>query len=234
MSTSTDRLLKRSLKLARRRPPAPRDVRFDSSANLLYWTPPQSDRDFTHYRIRIGTDIGRPDYELSSGQTRLSLQGVERVAVSCYNANTGLEGVPTRLSGIVSSGGARDYEARLVFEFSEFDPIDVLADIAANHRRTRLEAGERFQPGSAVLQTKEQVDGDIVMDVLVSADGGATWATIFDADKPTAVDGFTTGPEVTTFTITELNPDDLLRYDVLTCGNNTVVSGELVIRGRVV
>jgi hypothetical protein len=141
--------------------------------------------------------------------------------------------------GIIGGGGGtgsgiRDYESRLVFEFSEFDPIDVLADIAANHRRTRLGAGERVQLTSAVLETKEPVDGNIVMDVLVSADGGATWATIFDADKPTAVDGSTTGPEVTTFAITELNPDNLLRFDVVACGNNIAVSGELVIRGRVV
>ena len=72
------------------------------------------------------------------------------------------------------------------------------------------------------------------MDALVSTDGGLTWNTIFSGAKPRVEDGETIGVEVTDFAITHLNPEDLQRYDVLAIGNNTVVSGELVTRGRVV
>jgi hypothetical protein len=59
--------------------------------NLLTWKAPRDDRQISHYRIRIDTDIGDPDIELPAGQRTVPLYGGDTFYLSSYNAVTKIE-----------------------------------------------------------------------------------------------------------------------------------------------
>lgn len=84
-------LLKRNLTMSRFRPGRPRSLRFED--NLLKWQPPADDSAVTHYRLRIDTDSGPPDYEVSAGQTSLQLFRGQSFVLSAYNSITRQESV---------------------------------------------------------------------------------------------------------------------------------------------
>lgn len=91
MSTVLDRMVKRNFQMSARRPPPPREVQYDASTGALSWLPPADRTDFTHYRIRVGTDFGPPNYEVSAGQTSFQIWSGSVFYVSTYNQVNGTE-----------------------------------------------------------------------------------------------------------------------------------------------
>ncbi len=71
------------------------------------------------------------------------------------------------------------------------------------------------------------VGADLVVDVLISTDGGATFNTLWTAtpaNRPKVAAG-STGNTGTTFAVTTGSPGDLLRFDVVQIGSTTAGSG---------
>ncbi len=71
------------------------------------------------------------------------------------------------------------------------------------------------------------VGADLVVDVLISTDGGVTFNTLWTAtpaNRPKVADG-SAGNTGTTFAVTSGSPGDLLRFDVIQIGSTTAGSG---------
>ncbi len=231
---STRRLVARGLKITQTRPGKPGELAFNSDGNVLTWKKPSTGGPFTHYLVRIDADAGQPDFQLGAQEVSVVLTSGTWVSISAYNETMGWEGPKAFLEYTRGTAGT-DWQKTITFDYPAEDPIQVEDNVSADHLQVRLLEGKRVQLHSVVLRTKENVTGDLVFDLKRSADGGATWATIFnsgDANKPRALDGTRTAPPVTTFAIEYLNVDDLIRPDVLAIGSNTVVSGAIFILGR--
>lgn len=102
--TRVRNLVVRATGITTRRPRAPRELSYDETLGLLSWKAP-ADRGFpfTHYRIRVDTDGGEPDFELSAGQTSLQFRGSAAIYLSTYNSTNGLESTKVTITVTASS-----------------------------------------------------------------------------------------------------------------------------------
>lgn len=116
-ASQTERLIARTGKITRQRPPAPREVRFAADTNQLTWKPPADKKLFTHFRVRVDSDGGEPDFEVSAGQTSINIPyGAKQFWVSTYNEVNRLESVKMRCSA--ETGVAGDEAAPSVLNFA--------------------------------------------------------------------------------------------------------------------
>jgi len=109
---------------------------------------------------------------------------------------------------------------------------DAATDILVNRYRIVLEPGQIITLRKCATTAKTgPVGSSFEADILVSTDNGLTWDTIFASGKAVIVNGNFKGDE-TVFAIDILNPDDLLRVDVV--GNDGEAEGiEIVLEGYV-
>lgn len=93
MAERTERLLARTAQLSKRRPPPPRELKFTQSTKLLTWKQPPDQKYHTHFRVRVDSDSGSPDFELSAGQQSVMIPTgwSHFLCVSTYNDQNQME-----------------------------------------------------------------------------------------------------------------------------------------------
>lgn len=86
----TERLTKRNLARAARRPVPPRDLKLDG--NILSWAEPMDKRDVTHYIVRSASDVDNIRFKVPVGVTQVAAAiGDSRFFVTSYNEATDVE-----------------------------------------------------------------------------------------------------------------------------------------------
>jgi hypothetical protein len=219
--TASDRLAYRQFKITTKRPEPPRELGF--LGNLLTWKPPQRDENVTHYRIRIDTDAGDPDYEVSAGQKSQLLYQGSMFYVSSYNAPMRLESKRAMITG---SPGI--VAPRICASFNLPGEV-VSTDAATNPIELSLPEGYSFRCVSGWANCDESTPGtgDMICDLLYSEDSGATWTSILAAGGAIGAvrvvpggSGYAAGDELTVVQAggsgATLRVDTTLTTDVLT------------------
>jgi hypothetical protein len=126
----------------------------------------------------------------------------------------------------------QDYYARAILT----GPQDTGEDVIANWYRLKIDAAQELDLVGAYATAKQVPTwADFIADILVSRNGGSTWASLFNAGNANKLKialGDHEGQQET-FAIgaSPLLTDDLLRVDLLSVGG--AVGTELVLKGKV-
>lgn len=98
----TERAYAEDLRIATRRPPKVRDLRYDESTSELKWDGPVSGIPYTHFLIRFEDDNKKPAFCLSKESRSLFAPRVASVSICTYNQVSRIEG--DRSHVVINSG----------------------------------------------------------------------------------------------------------------------------------
>ena len=137
-------------------------------------------------------------------------------------------------AGNGSGGVVRDYP--VVFDLSD-EELPAGTDLMDEHHRVRIDSDCQVNLLDFAVQLKDApVGAALIIDLQVSADNGTTWSSLFPSgnDQKLNVPPGEKRADTSTFAITVLHPDDILRLDILQVGSQTA-GGRLqgTLRGRV-
>jgi hypothetical protein len=98
---------------------------------------------------------------------------------------------------------------------------DVVVGQGVTNRRVCQGPGRFLQVD--LVATVAPTGSDLIIDILKSSDGGATFTSLWnsDAQRPRIKDGQVLGSSITAFNLVAYEPRDILRLDVLQVGSAT-------------
>lgn len=221
--------LARTNRVSRRKPSPPLGLNWNATIGALTWQSPSDTSNITHYRLYDGVTL-KLVRELPVGQTRLQDNLIATIVVLVsYNQPLDRESSPVFLRANirppVTVGEGANWEAHWDDENS---PLFVGTDKSNWRIAADVPVGKQVRLLRWGYTNKEAcLSGTTEVDVFMSEDGAVNWDSIYNpSDRPklTVGENLVVGDD-TTFAITILPRDCLLRVDQLSVGVRAGWSG---------